>query len=424
MSSPPHQRTPDSQGLQIQSDLDCGVNWKTRFWMIFVGQACAFLGSALTNFVLLWWITYTTQSVSALATAGTATWLPQAFLSPFGGTFADRYSRRLLMIGSDLVSTLGMLVVVILFLTRRIELWHVYTMIFIRSAMQVFHAPAAAASITMLVPSHFLSRAAGLEQTLQGLTTVAAAPFGALAMSFMPLGWALTIDLIAAVIGILPLLIFQIPQMGLGMRDPSGLWIEFWEGFNLVWREHGLRNLYVLIGSIVLIITPSVTLLPLLVKQYFHGGAPQVALMECLGGAGMIAGGLVAAVVAPQRHVPWIFFGFGSSCLAVALTALSPANLLGVAVACWVISGIAFMLGNASITSLLRLQIPNNFQGRALSLMSTVLGLAAFAGLVAAIPVGEFLGVRWLFVSMGLLGTLVSSAGFLSPRLLDLNEHN
>lgn len=56
------------------------------------------VGSSLTQFVLLWWITDVTGSVAALSAAGMEALLPQAVLSPLGGTLADRYSRRLLMI--------------------------------------------------------------------------------------------------------------------------------------------------------------------------------------------------------------------------------------------------------------------------------------------------------------------------------------
>lgn len=121
--------------------------------------------------------------------AGLFALLPQALLGPIGGTFADRYSRRFLMITADVISALCMLVLITLFATHQIELWHVYTMMFIRSAMQAFQQPAANASTAMLVPASFISRAAGLNQTLNGIMLIAAAPLGALAMSFMPIGY-------------------------------------------------------------------------------------------------------------------------------------------------------------------------------------------------------------------------------------------
>ncbi|TFL15319.1 MFS transporter [Pusillimonas caeni] len=399
-----------------------GPRWQLRFWCIFGGQALSLIGSALTQFVLLWWITDTTGSVSALATAGMAALLPQALLSPLGGTFADRYSRRLLMIGADVISALCMVVLIALFLTGQIALWHVYVMMFIRSAMQAFQAPAAAASMAMLVPRSFLPRAAGLNQTLQGMTVVAAAPLGALAISVMPLGWALSLDVITALLGVTPLLIFAIPQRRSPKISASGIWPEFREGIHLVWDNPGLLRLYGLLGAVVLVVMPSFTLVPLLVKEFFNGGAPQVALMEGLGGVGMIVGGLVIAAIAPRRKMPWILVGFALSCLALALAALVPSSLFGVAVAWWVVSSAAFILGNAPLTALLQTTIPNHLQGRVLSLLSMVMGLAAPIGLALATPVGEWLGGRWLFVLMGVLGAMVSLSGFLSLSLRSLEN--
>ena len=58
--------------------------------------------------------------------AGIAGLLPQALLGPLGGVFADRFSRRLIMIVADIISGMCMLVLVCLFHFRIIELWHIY----------------------------------------------------------------------------------------------------------------------------------------------------------------------------------------------------------------------------------------------------------------------------------------------------------
>ncbi|MCK2119224.1 MFS transporter [Pseudomonas aeruginosa] len=424
----PDPATPVAEAQMLEQAVhDPGPRWRLRFWMIFSGQALSLVGSALTQFVLLWWIADTTGSVAALATAGMAAMLPQALLSPLGGTFADRYNRRLLMIAADVISALCMAVLIVLFLTERIELWHAYVMMFIRSAMQAFQTPAATASMAMLVPRDFLPRAAGLNQSMQSFTVVAAAPLGALAISVMPMGWALGIDVGTALLGIVPLLVFRIPQLrAAGARGIGGIWTEFREGLTLVWGHPGLRRLYGLLGAVVLVIMPSFALLPLLIKEHFNGGAPQVALMEGLAGIGMVLGGMVVAALAPRRQVPWVLWGFAASCLALALTGLVPGRLFGVAVAWWVLSGFTFILGNAPLTALLQATIPNQLQGRALSLLAMVMGLAAPVGLALATPLGEWIGIRWLFVLMGVAGTLVSLAGFLSPplRKLDLEQRS
>lgn len=416
--------TPPSSAGSGMKHHDPGPRWRIRYWSVFAGQAVSLIGSALTQFVLLWWITDTTGSVSALATAGLVALLPQALLGPLGGTLADRWSRRAIMIGADLVSAACMVVLIGLFLSGSVELWHLYVMMFIRSAMQAFQQPAATASTAMLVPATFLGRAAGLNQSLTGIMTVAAAPLGALAISLMPIGYALAIDVATAGMGIVPLLIFAIPQSRVSSDSGPSLWREFREGLDLVWNNQGLRRMYGLLGAIVLIVMPSFTLVPLLVKEHFGGAAPQVALIESIGGMGMVAGGLLVAAISPKRHVLWVLWGFAISCLSLALTALAPAQMFPVAVAMWAISGVTYIAGNAPFTALLQSIVPNHLQGRVLSLLATIMGLASPIGLAIATPLGEWIGVRWLFVTLGLLGAVVSLLGFVSPVLRRLNHAN
>ena len=137
----------------------------------------------------------------------------------------------------------------------------------------------------------------------------------------------------------------------------------------------------------------------------------------------MVAGGLLVAAISPKRHVLWVLWGFAISCLSLALTALTPAQMFPVAVAMWAVSGVTYIAGNAPFTALLQSIVPNHLQGRVLSLLATIMGLASPIGLAIATPLGEWIGVRWLFVTLGLLGAVVSLLGFTSPILRRMNQH-
>lgn len=398
--------------MQEQTSYHPGPGWQIRYGAIFVGQAFSLIGSAMTQFVLLWWITDTTGSVSALALAGLFALLPQALLGPVAGTFVDRYSRKAIMIIADLVTAACMCVLVALFLSDTIALWHLYAMMALRSAMQAFQQPAVMASVPMLVPESFLTRANGLSQTMMGLMAVAAAPLGALAISVMPIGWALSIDVFTAILGIVPLLIFAIPQSAKPAGAAEGVWAEFKEGVAAVRQDRGLYHLFILLGAVLVIIMPCFTLVPLLVKEHFGGAAREVAIIESVGGIGMVVGGALIALIAPKRRVPWFLWGWGLSCITMGLMAWTGNYWIGVF--WWLVSGVTFIAGNAPLNAIFQTRVPNHLLGRVMALMGTVMGLAAPIGLAVMTPLGEIFGVRWLFVAMGIGGGLVALLGFMS----------
>lgn len=415
----------DNTANEINIGTAPGTPWRLRYWSIFIGQHLSLLGTALTQFVLMWWIADTTGSVAALANAGLAALLPQAVLAPLGGVLADRYSRRLIILIADTISALCMVVVIALFAFESVQLWHLYAMMFVRSAMSALQQPAVAASTAMLVPEHFLPRAAGLNQLLMGITTIGAAPLGALAISIFPIKWALSIDVMTALLGIMPLLVFAIPQIKNTAEERDGILTEFRQGVAVVWTSPVLLRLYGVVAAIMVAIVPTLTLVPLLIKEHFGGGPGEVAIMESLSGLGMIIGGAVIVAMAPKRRVLWMFCGFGIACLAISLTAIAPTDVFWLAVLSWTVAAAAFAMGNAPFITILQTTVPNNLQGRVLSLLNTLMGMSAPIGLIIVMPIGEFIGVRWLFVSLGVAGAVVVLLGYVSPivRRADIYPH-
>ncbi len=398
-------------------------SWRLRFWTIWLGQALSLIGSALTQFVLIWWITLEVGTPGALALTGVAALLPQALLGPLGGVLADRFSRRLIMIISDTISAFCMLVLIWLFQSEQIQLWHIYLMMSIRSSMQAFQSPAAAASTVMLVPASWLDRVAGLNQMLQGVMTIAAAPLGALLLAFLPFQGALLVDVFTALLGLAPLLFFRIPQPQRNPAQPSGLWDDFMGGARVVLHNRGLLILYGLVALVVLTIMPTFTLTPLLVKEHFGGGVNEVALMEGLAGIGVIAGGaLISVVPLFKRRIVTVLVSFAISCATVAFTALTPGGWLWLATAWWTLSGITFSTGNAPLMALLQAQVPNQLQGRVLALLNTVMGLTVPLGLGLAAILGELIGVRGVFIAGGLSSAAICLLGFAAPSLMHIEQ--
>ena len=84
--------------------------------------------------------------------------------------------------------------------------------------------------------------------------------------------------------------------------------------------------------------------------------------------------------------------------------------------------GLTFAMGNAPFMAMLQSAVPNHLQGRVLSLLNTLIGLAGPVGLALAAPLGEALGSRGLFVLLGACGGLVMLLGFASRALRRMEQ--
>ena len=349
--------------------------------------------------------------------------LPQAVFGPIGGIIADRWNRRLIMISSDLISAISMVILIVLFATEQIQLWHIYTLMFLRSTMQAFQSPAATASTSQLVPPDWLTRAAGMNQIILGLMSVAAAPLGALAMSLFSLEGALMIDVVTALLAITPLLFYKVPQTRQATEDQASMWHDFRSGFSMILHHRGLTLMYGLTLLMVAVLIPTFVLTPLLIQQEFGGGVERVALMEGMGGLGMLIGGLMISIMQfSMRRIVLVLVMFALSSAMVGLAGLVPSSLFWVAVVLWFISGVTYTIGNAPIIAIVQTIVPNQMQGRALSLYSTMIGLAGPLTLPLTGPLSELIGIRMIFIGGGFIAALVCCLAFLSPSILQIEQ--
>ena len=134
------------------------------FLAIWLGQLVSTLGSGLTGFGLGVWVYQETRSTILLALNMFASILPNLVVSPFAGALIDRWDRRMAMILSDAGAGLSTLVIALLLLSDRLEVWHIYIATALISAFSAFQWPAYSAATTLLVPKAQLGRTSGMVQ--------------------------------------------------------------------------------------------------------------------------------------------------------------------------------------------------------------------------------------------------------------------
>lgn len=399
------------------------ASWKRDFFTIWGGQAFSLVGSALVQFALVWWLTVETGSATVLALGTLMGVLPQILIAPWAGAYVDRWNRRRTMVAADSLISLMALLLMLAFLTGTAEVWMVLLVMLGRATVSGFHWPAMQAATSLMVPERHLGRIGGLNQAMYGLSNVIAAPAGAVLIALFPMWAVLSVDLITAVVAIVPLLFISIPEPERDIEKKPSLMKEMKEGLAFLKSWRGALSIIVLFMIANLLLSPAFSLLPLLVIDHFQGGAGEYAAMEALAGIGMLAGGVLLGVWGGGKRKAVTMLVF-TMVLSLAITALGivPAELLLLAYGLSATIGLSLSLLNGSMMAMMQASVPFVMQGRVFALISAGATAMMPVGLLLAGPLADEFGVRIWYLVAGIpmiFLTLVFSASRSVVRIED-----
>jgi len=409
-----------------QGSIEEQRSWKTSFFTIWIGQAFSLLGSQLVQFALIWYLTVQTESATVLATVTMVAMLPGVFLSPFIGPLVDRWNRRWIMAAADAGIALATVILALLFAFDYIQIWHIYALTLIRAIGGNFHRPSMTASTSLMVPRKHLARIQGVNQTLNGGLNIIAAPLGAVLLEQLPMQGILAIDVVTAIIAISSLFFIRIPQPERSPEEqaakPSML-SDMAAGFRYVTSWSGLMIFAFMAAMINFLLAPANSLMPLLVKDHFGGGAMQLGWMSSIFGVGVIVGGLMLSVWGGfKRQIITALIGMIGIGLGTLTAGLAPASAFYLALAGMAVAGFMMPITNGSAGAILQATVDPNMQGRVFTLTGSLSTAMMPIGLAFAGPLSDWLGIQTWFLIGGGACILMGFAGFVIPAVMNIEE--
>lgn len=398
-------------------------NWAPRFFTLWIGQAISLLGSQLVQFAIIWYLTLETNSATALAIASLMGLLPQVILSPFIGTWVDRGNRRAILISADATVALATLVLILLFVLGHVEIWHIYALLFVRAVAGGFHQSAFGASVVLLVPKDHLARVQGFNQALYGGLNIISAPLGAFLYAALPMQGILSIDVGTALLAIIILLFFQIPQPERGEAAKATFWQDFAAGFRYILAWRGLLIVLGMVMVINFFYSAAESLTPILISKHFRGDAQQLGWWQAAFAIGTIAGGiLLGAWGGFKKKVVTAQFGLVVLGIGTTIIGFTPPQLFWLGLAANTLTGLILPITNGSYGAILQSVIAPDMQGRVFAFIMSAAMLVSPLGLVIAGPISDALGIQlWFWVS-GITCAIMGIAGFFINEVMGMEE--
>jgi DHA3 family macrolide efflux protein-like MFS transporter len=401
--------------------------WKVPFFAIWTGQAFSLLGSMLVQFALVWWLTQQTGSATVLAMATLVALLPGIIIGPFAGALVDRWNRRTVMMVADSSIAVATLLLAYIYWRGAMQPWHVYAIMLFRSFAGTFHWPAMQASTSLMVPKAQLARIAGLNQALNGAMNIISPPLGALLISAFPLYGVLAVDVVTALLAVVPLGFVAVPQPEQSPSpEPVGvrsLWRDVREGFRYIWGWKGLFLVMMMATVLNLLLNPAFSLMPILITQHFQLGALQLGWMDSAWGIGVIAGGLaLSAWGGFKRRIFTTMLGVVGMGVGTLLIGFSPANAFGLALGGMALTGLLNPIANGPLHAIVQDLVAPEMQARVFTVIQSLAMLMSPLGLAVAGPLADAFGVQTWFIIGGLSCLAIGIGGFFVPAIVHLED--
>jgi MFS family permease len=379
-----------------------------NFRRFFAGDLVSMCGGFLQTITLVWVVLDLGGNAFDVAMLVSLQNLPSLVLAPVGGTLADRFDNRKLLIGLQFVGVAEATALGVLSATGTITLGWIYLLAIVLGLFVSFSFPAANAMRYEVVEAEDLSSAIGLGSTTMSVGRLVGPAVAGILLATTDAATCFFVDASTFLFFVVMLVLIRPGELR-PRRAADRTSVKLRDGLRYAWERPMLRLVLASVAIVSMLAYNLALMIPAMTRIEFGGSSTAYAVVATTTGlAGLIGGVAAAGIVRPSvRIFGWLGIGFGVPLLASTfspLVAVFAVFFLGVGFASAAFWAVAQML--------LQHGTDPEYQGRVMSLYTvawggtTIFGALAMGALIdavsarAAMAVG---GVTTLVVALVLL---------------------
>lgn len=338
--------------------------------------------------------------------------IPIFLFSLVGGVFADRHSRRTILLVSQFLQMACALILALVVALGVVQVWHILVLSFVVGSAQSFGGPAYSALVPSLVKKEDLQNAIALNSIQFNLARVVGPAIGGVALVKLGAAWCFTLNGLSFVAVIASL--FFIRSSFVPPKTNVSILESMREGVSFMRHRQGMSSLITIAFLLTFLSFPLITFLPVIARDVFHGSEKTFTIFLSLSGAGSVLGAL--AVAASSRK-----YGTSQHALAIMLllgvliTAIGISTQIVVSSILIFLAGIMLIIVFALNSSLVQYSTIDAMRGRVMSVYNVAFrGGMPFGSLMSGILIKKT-SVPFIMSLNGLL-IVILAIYFLSSR--------
>jgi MFS family permease len=350
----------------------------TGTWMQVMAQG--YVMSTLTNKAIM------------LGMANLAAGLPMLLLTMVGGSAADRFDKRKILLTTQYVQIALAISIGLLIMSGKLEIWHILAFAVALGISNSFEMPTLNALVPELVTRDEIQSAIAVDRAVFHGSRVVGPSLAGIFISVWGAASAFFINAISFVALIIALL--TIPPRPRGTveeeeKRASGIK----DGFRYVAKDKPSLAMIGLIAATTLFIFPIITvMMPLYVRLVLGLGADQLGFLMGASAVGSVVGAIFLISIPRNKRVPIMMLNVGI--VAVAIFSLSRAPSFYLATGLLIFNSLGLAMNFGLANTIVQERAPDYLRGRVSAVfMLSFVGLMPVAGL-GITGLSDLIGMR------------------------------
>lgn len=379
------------------------TNWKSQAMLFLISQCITLFGSTLVQMAIVWYVTIQTSSGVWVAAFTVCSYLPQFLISFVAGVWADRHSRKKLIIGADsLIALVTFLMVLAIphITDKTVVLGGLLVMSVIRSFGAGIQTPAVNAVIPQLVPEDQIMRFNGINATMQSVVQFAAPAAAGVLLTINTLSSTLIIDTATAIVGIGLLSAVIIPKQAIQNKGTS-VFLDMKIGIKYTLSDKLIGKVLTVYGLFIFLCVPAGFLSQLFVSRVYGETYWYLTAVELAGFIGMVAGGILMSIWGGfKSRVTTMSVGliaFGSLAIGMGLS-----KQFALYLTLMIIYGVAITMVQTATTTLIQEKAEMSMQGRVFGLLGAMYSGFLPVGMAIFGPMADEISLKWIMIGSGI----------------------
>ncbi len=378
-----------------------GITWRDtfaalkhrNFKLFFVGQLVSLTGTWMQNTAQGWLVYRLTGSKVLLGTVAAVGSLPMLLLSVWGGSLADRHSKRTVVFFTQS----GMMVLAFVYAalvgSGHIRAWHILVLAALGGVAMAFDMPARQAFMVEMTSRQDLMNAVSLNSSIVNGARVIGPAVAGFLMARVGMMMCFLLNGLSFVAVIAGLLMMRLPRF-VPPAEPASTGRHMLEGLKYVAGHRRVRALLLLFGVMGIFGWSYSVLLPAYATDILHVGEGRYGALLSANGLGALLGALTVATfgsrVRPRLLVLGGLWLFSAMLLLLAMVRWYPLVL-----ACLVVGGWGMLLYFSTTNTLIQTGVSDEMRGRVMGIWAVVFGgMMPIGGLESGL-LSQAVGVPW-----------------------------